>query len=124
MVSYVLVKHIHMSCAVLTLLFFLIRGYWMLTGSKMLSKKPVKILPHVIDTVLLISAITLVVMSGWYPTWFNWVTLKIILLVGYIVVGTIALKRGRTKKVRAVAFVVAVALVFGLFAVAGMKPSF
>ena len=96
----------------------------MLQESALLQKKVVKILPHIVDTVLLVSAIALVVMSGQYPWVAAWVGIKIVLLVAYIVVGTFALKRGKTKQQRTLFFAVSIAILLALFAVAGIKPGF
>jgi uncharacterized membrane protein SirB2 len=112
-----------MTAAVLSLLGFLMRGYWMLSDNKLLGAKPVKILPHIIDTILLVAAIYLVVVSGLYPFVVNWVTAKVLLLVVYIVAGTIALKRGKTKKARVIALLVAVASVLAIFAIAALKTN-
>jgi len=68
----------------------------MLLEHDALQLKLTRILPHVIDTLLLVSAITLVIMSGQYPLESDWVTLKLVLLSLYIVLGTFALKRGKT----------------------------
>lgn len=122
--TYMLFKTIHMACAVLTLLGFSIRGYWMLTESDLLQKKAVRILPHIIDTLLLLSAIMLVIITGLYPFVVGWVTLKLILLVVYIVLGTFALKRGKTKQSRTLFFVAALITVLAIFAIAGIKPGF
>ncbi|WMS86098.1 SirB2 family protein [Pleionea litopenaei] len=121
---YPITKHIHMMFAGLSLLGFVIRGYWMISGSKMLNAKPVKILPHIIDTVLLISAVVLVIVTGYYPLKFDWVTLKILLLVAYIVLGTFALKRGKTKTIKIVAFVLALVTFFAIYGTVIHKPSF
>jgi uncharacterized membrane protein SirB2 len=106
----------------LSLLGFLIRGYWMITENALLQSKPSKILPHIIDTLLLASAIYLVIILQVYPFVIDWVTVKVFLLIAYIVLGVIALKRGKTKKARIIAFILAVATVLGLFAVASIKP--
>jgi uncharacterized membrane protein SirB2 len=124
MTTYMLIKNIHMAFAVLTTLGFVLRGVWMLQESALLQKKVVKILPHIVDTVLLVSAIALVVMSGQYPWVAAWVGIKIVLLVAYIVVGTFALKRGKTKQQRTLFFAVSIAILLALFAVAGIKPGF
>jgi uncharacterized membrane protein SirB2 len=68
--------------------------------------------PHVIDTLLLASALTLVVWSHQYPGAQNWLTAKLLALIVYIGLGTVALKRGRTKGARIAAFIAAL-LVFG-----------
>lgn len=122
--SYLLIKNIHMTFAVLTAVGFCVRGVWMLTESAMLQKKLVKVLPHIIDTVLLLSAITLVVMSGQYPWVAAWVGIKIVLLIAYIVLGTFALNRGKTKQTRTLFFAASIAVLLALFAVAGIKPGF
>ncbi|MCW8879924.1 MAG: SirB2 family protein [Kangiellaceae bacterium] len=120
---YLVVKKVHMACAVISLLGFLIRGYWMLTGGKLLHAKLTKILPHIVDTLLLASAIYLVAASQMYPFVVNWVTAKVVLLVAYIVLGTIALKGGKSKKTRVAAFMLSVATMIGIFGIASTKPA-
>ncbi|MEW9799502.1 SirB2 family protein [Alteromonas sp. CYL-A6] len=105
--DYLLLKQIHILLAVTTLVSFVIRGYWMITDSSLLHHKWVKTIPHVIDTLLLSTAVTLMVMAGFYPWIFDWVAAKILLLLLYIVFGTVALKRGKTKTQRIVAFIAA-----------------
>jgi uncharacterized membrane protein SirB2 len=65
-----------------------------------------------VDTVVLISAIVLTVLVHQYPFVQAWLTVKLLLLVAYIVLGTIATKRGKTKAQRIAAFIAAI-LVFG-----------
>jgi uncharacterized membrane protein SirB2 len=108
--SYLAIKHVHMTFAVLSGLLFLARGMLMLGDSTLLQRRVLKIGPHVVDTILLASALVLVFWSGQYPFVQPWLTAKVLALVGYIAVGSIALKRGRTKGVRASAFVVALLL--------------
>ena len=74
---YTFIKVVHMTCAMLSVLGFLGRGILKIQGSAIVEKKLVKILPHVIDTVLLVSAITMVVMSGQYRWVDTWVGAKI-----------------------------------------------
>ena len=120
--TYMLLKHLHMTMAVLTLLGFILRGIWMFMESPKLEHKLTRILPHIIDTLLLGSAIGLVIITRLYPIEVFWVTLKIILLVLYIILGTFALKRGRTKTIRGVCFFASLLTILGIFAVAGIKP--
>lgn len=110
--SYLAIKHLHMTCAALSGALFFVRGVWMLRDSGMLQRRWVKIVPHVIDTVLLASALTLAIWSSQYPFVQPWLTAKVLGLVLYIVLGAVALKRGKTKPVRTAAFVAAL-LVFG-----------
>lgn len=101
--SYFIFKTIHMSCALLSISGFLLRGYWMLQESPLLQLKPVKILPHIIDTLLLLSAIALLFVLGFGLLNQGWLVHKIGLLLVYIVLGMIALgeKYSRPKKITA-----------------------
>lgn len=119
--DYLTLKHFHMSCAALSGTLFLLRGKWMLRASPMLQQKWVRIAPHIVDTLLLASAVGLMVWSQQYPGQQPWLSAKLAALVGYIVLGGIALKRGRTKGQRQAAFVTALALFFYIAAVAVTK---
>ena len=79
-----------------------------------LQQRWVKVAPHVVDTVLLGSAIALVWLLGGLETLKaqSWLTAKIVALLIYIVLGSVALKRGRSRKIRVAAFFAAIA-VFG-----------
>jgi uncharacterized membrane protein SirB2 len=121
--DYLAIKHFHITCAVLSGTFFLVRGSWMLSGSALLQQRWVKIAPHIIDTLLLASAITLVVMSHQYPLAQNWLTAKVLALIAYIVLGAIALKRGKTKGARTGAFFAALAVFAYIVTVAITKQA-
>ena len=116
--DYLSLKHFHMGCAAASGALFLLRGAWMLRASPALGQRWVKIVPHLIDTALLVSAITLAVWSGQSPGSHPWLMAKLCALVAYIVLGTIALKRGKTLAVRATAFVAAVLVFAYIVAVA------
>lgn len=109
--DYLAIKYLHMTCAALSGSFFLVRGIWMLRNAAMLQQRWVRIAPHLIDTLLLASALMMAVWSQQYPFAQSWLTAKVIALLVYIVLGTIALKRGKTKPVRVYAFIAAL-LVF------------
>lgn len=110
--SYALLKHLHITCAAASYALFLLRGIWMLRGSAMMRQHWVKIVPHMVDTVLLGSALALAWTIGQYPFVDSWLTAKIAALLLYIALGFIALKYGRSKTVRLVAWLAAQA-VFG-----------
>ena len=118
---YLAVKHAHILFAAISGLFFLVRGSWMVMESGMLQKRWVKVLPHVNDTLLLACGVTLSILSRQYPFVAGWLTVKVLLLIAYIVLGAIALKRGRTKSVRIVAFVAASACFLFIVSVAVTK---
>lgn len=107
--TYLALKHLHVTCVVLSGCGFLLRGLWMLLESPRLGRRWVKVVPHVVDSTLLGSAITMAVMSGQYPFAQGWLTAKLCGLLAYILCGTVALKRGRTKGVRSVFLVFALA---------------
>lgn len=106
--SYILLKHAHMTLAATSISLFLIRGLWMLAGSPMLSRGWVKRTPHLVDTLLLASAIALAWWAGVSPLSSPWLGAKIAALVAYIVLGSIALKYGKTRLSRFVAFIAAI----------------
>ena len=121
--DYLGLKHVHMGCAALSGSLFLLRGTWMLRASPMLRQRWVRIVPHVVDTLLLASAIGLAVWSGQYPGRQTWLTAKLLALLGYIVLGSIALKRGRTPAQRLAAFIGALLLFAYIVTVAITKRS-
>lgn len=110
--SYALIKQIHLTTIALTLALFLLRGFWMMSGSERLQARWVRIVPHVNDTLLLASGIGLAVLLAQYPLVHGWLTAKLFALIAYILLGTVALKRGRTGGVRIAAWALAL-LVFG-----------
>lgn len=122
--NYLLLKHLHMSCAALSGALFLLRGLWMLQDSPRLRQRWVRTLPHLIDTVLLASAVALAVWSAQYPLAQPWLTAKVCALLLYIVLGSVALKRGRSKGIRAAAFLAALATFAYIVAVALSKTPF
>lgn len=112
MLTYTVIKHLHMSCAAISVSFFILRFIWMRRGSSLLQQRWVRIVPHVVDTILLASALTMVFWSGQIPFQQAWLGAKILALLAYIVLGSIALKRGKTAHSRVLAFAGSL-LVFG-----------
>lgn len=115
---YLALRHVHIACAVLTIALFVLRGGLMIAESRWLQTPVLRYLPHVIDTVLLSTALMLLGIVHQYPFVHGWLTVKVVLLVVYIVLGSIALKRGRTRPVRIAAFVAALATVGFIYTVA------
>ena len=116
--QYLLLRHVHIGCAILTIALFVLRGGLMLAESSWQRNVVLRYLPHVVDTVLLTSALMLTTVIHQYPFSTGWVTMKVVLLVVYIVLGSIALKRGRTKSIRVAALVAALATIGFLVTVA------
>jgi uncharacterized membrane protein SirB2 len=107
---YHLTKTTHVLCALASFTLFVLRGVWMLRDSPQRSQRWAKILPHAIDTLLLGSAIALTLMLREYPLTHAWLSAKLLALPVYIGLGLVALRYGRTKRVRAVAWTGALAV--------------
>jgi len=107
MPDYAAIKATHVVCVALSYALFFVRGVWMMRASPMLQQRWVKIVPHLIDTVLLSSAIALAVMLRQYPFAAGWLTAKVLALICYIGLGMVALKRGPTRAARIGAWVAA-----------------
>ncbi len=119
---YTALKHLHVATVALSFGLFVLRGIWMLVDSPRLQRRWVRILPHLIDTVLLASAIGLATILRQYPFVHGWLTAKLAGLILYIILGSIALKRGPTKSIRTVAWIAAMA-VFGYIVSAAITHS-
>jgi len=107
-VEYGTVKGVHVGAAAISLALFMLRGAWMLHAPARLDRRWLKIVPHVVDTVLLVSALWLAWQLGAQGTR-GWLAAKIAGLAVYIALGTVALKRGRTRATRTIAFFAALA---------------
>jgi uncharacterized membrane protein SirB2 len=115
---YLPLRQLHIACAILSVSLFVLRGALMLAESPWQRNAVLRYLPHLVDTVLLTSALMLTTIIRQYPFSSGWLTAKVVLLVAYIVLGNVALKRGRTRAVRITAFVAALATVGFLVTVA------
>ena len=107
---FIALKIIHVASVILSIAGYVIRGIWMIRESPWLQEKWVRVAPHIIDTILLGSALLLAVQIQQYPFVHDWLTAKVLALVAYIVIGAIGLKYGRTKKIRVTAWLVAIAI--------------
>lgn len=106
------IKLIHVTAVMLTLCLFCARAVWSLRGSDIMQRRWVRIVPHVVDTVLLLSGAALAWLIRQYPPASHWLDAKLLALIAYILLGTVALKRGPTAHIRVVAGIGALA-VFG-----------
>lgn len=103
-------RTIHIAFAVLTIISFTLRGMWMLMDSPLLLSKPARIVPHIIDTLLLFSGIVLVINYTSYHHGYGWLLAKLAAIILYIVTGAIALKYGKTRMIRIMALTVSYCL--------------
>lgn len=105
--TYILLRQLHTLMAVITIAGFLLRGFWMLTGSDKLQQRVTRIAPHIVDTVFLFSGIAMLLVISLNPFSQSWLLAKFAGLILYILFGSIALRRGSTRSIRALAFVAA-----------------
>jgi uncharacterized membrane protein SirB2 len=102
------IKAAHVAAVFLSGALFLVRGVLVQAGSQRVAMAPaLRYGSHAIDTVLLAAALLLVAMLPGAMFANHWLTLKLVLLAAYVVLGSVALKRGRTPRARTVAFVAA-----------------
>jgi len=89
---------------------FFLRGLAVNLGARWAMAAPLRYLSYAIDTVLLTAALMLATILHQYPFVHGWLTVKVLLLVVYIVLGSYALKRGRTQRTRLICWLSALAV--------------
>jgi uncharacterized membrane protein SirB2 len=97
---YLQIKLVHVFAVLLSGGLFALRGAATLAGQRWAMAAPLRYLSYTIDTVLLTAALMLATVLHQYPFVHGWLTAKVLLLVVYVVLGTFALRRGRTARVR------------------------
>jgi uncharacterized membrane protein SirB2 len=108
---YAEIRLVHLSAVLLSGTLFFLRGLAITVfGATWPRRAPVRYLTYTVDSVLLAAALMLTVAIHQYPFVDNWLTMKVVLLVVYIVLGTYALKRGKTEKIRLGAYLAALAV--------------
>lgn len=94
------IKAVHIAAVMASGMLFLLRGAAVQLGATWAMAAPLRYLSYSIDTVLLTAALMLATILHQYPFVQGWLTAKVLLLVCYVVLGSFALKRGRTPVVR------------------------
>lgn len=109
---YLEIRWLHIAAVIGSGSLFALRGVMMLARSRFANHPALRVMSVVIDTILLGAALLLVAIIHQYPFVHTWLTAKVVLLAVYIVLGHMALKRGRSRAARAVSYVAAL-IVFG-----------
>jgi uncharacterized membrane protein SirB2 len=112
------IKWVHICAVIASGSLFMLRGAGVLAGARWPMWAPLRWLTYTIDTVLLTAALMLVTILHQYPFVQAWLTVKVVLLIVYVVLGTFALRRARTPKVRAICYVAALAVFLFIVSVA------
>jgi len=117
-VQYLAAHHSHVTFVTISILLFVLRGGLMLAGSPLLRSPVLRIAPHVVDTLLLASALWLVhvLHLPFFQT--PWLLAKVGGLVAYIVLGSLALREGRPRSLRVAALFAALVTVGWIVSVA------
>jgi uncharacterized membrane protein SirB2 len=98
---------------------FFVRGLALFAGARSAAlAAPVRYIAYTIDTVLLTAALMLTTIVHQYPFVHGWLTVKVVLLVVYIVLGIIAFWKGRRSGVRVGAWLAALAVYAFIYSVA------
>lgn len=116
--DYIAVKHLHMTCVIISISLFVLRGVLSLNGSNWRQSMWLRIAPHGVDTLLLASALWLAFTIHQYPFVHGWLTAKVLGLLAYIVLGKYALGANTSAALRPVAFVAALLCVTYIVGVA------
>jgi len=116
--EYLLLKGTHVVTAAVSYALFVLRGVWMISNSPRLRARWVRIVPHVNDTLLLVTAIWMAVEIQYFPLAHGWLSAKVAGLLVYIGLGMIALRYGRTLRARVAAWIAAQLVFFYIVAVA------
>lgn len=102
-------KALHVSVVLLSGALFALRGLAMLRGRTWGMARPVRLGSYAIDTLLLAAGVAMWAALGLNPVRETWLGVKLLLLLLYIVLGSLALKRARSQAGRVAALVAALA---------------
>jgi uncharacterized membrane protein SirB2 len=112
------IKWVHVAAVIASGSLFALRGVGVLAGARWPMWPPLRYLTYTVDTTLLTAALMLATVLHQYPFVHAWLTVKVVLLVVYISLGSFALKRGRTRTARAWCFMAALAVYLYIVSVA------
>ncbi len=104
------IKNTHIALAAISITLFAVRALWSVMESPRLRRGWVRITPHIVDTLLLAAALYLAIVSDQHPFQQPWLTAKVVALVVYIGLGTLAIKRGPTPRSRGLFALLAIAV--------------
>jgi len=115
---YAQIKLVHICAVILSGSLFALRGAMMLARSRSANAASLRVFSYAIDTTLLTAALMLMTILHQYPLAQAWLTMKLLLLVLYIVLGILALKHGRTRATQVVCYFAALAVFLFIVSVA------
>jgi uncharacterized membrane protein SirB2 len=110
----------HVSCAAASPVLFSLRA-WRSIRSRDPAQGWLRVTPHVVDSLLLLAGLSLALVTHQYPFVSGWLTAKLFALVAYIAVGHLAVRRAHTVRKKVSAWLVGLAIVAYIYAVAATK---
>ena len=118
MTTFAALKSLHILCALLSISGFALRGYWALQENPLRSHRLARVLPHLVDSCLLGTALGMLWIWGVSPFSLPWLVAKLVALLLYIGLGMVALRFASTHRVRLAAYLAAIAVAGYIVAVA------
>ena len=112
------IKYVHVLMVLLSGALFAMRGIGVLAGARWPQSLPVRWASYAIDTTLLTAAMMLLTILPWAMFGNGWLGTKLLLLVAYVVLGSLALKRGRSVRVRGWCYGAAVLVYLAMIGIA------
>ena len=119
--NYVLLKQVHVFFALGSIIGFMLRWNWRMSGSRLSQMKLTKTAPHVIDTLFLTTGVALAFTINQYPFSTTWLTAKITGLLVYIMLGMFAMSDKISRPWRVMAFLAAISTYAWILTVARFK---
>ncbi|MEA1065185.1 invasion regulator SirB2 [Apirhabdus apintestini] len=122
--AYAAIKHLHILTVVISVSLFVLRYWWQYRASPVGQKRWVRIVPHINDTVLLLSGAALMTIARFWPFTPQgaWLTEKLFGVIIYIVLGFIALgRRPRSQQIRWFAFLLGLVVLYVIIKLATTK---
>ncbi|BDH45613.1 siroheme synthase [Salmonella enterica subsp. enterica serovar Choleraesuis] len=125
MVAYIAFKHLHILTVIISVSLFILRYWWQYRNSPMSQRRWVRVIPHINDTLLLLSGVALVMITHFYPFTPQgaWLTEKLFGVIIYIVLGFVALgrKSPRNHQLRWIAFLLGLVVIYVIVKLATTK---
>ena len=100
-------KLVHVCCALLSVAGFALRGYWVLTEHRLCQHRLTRVLPHLVDSLLLATAVAMLVLWQVSPQQLPWVVAKILALLLYIALGMTLMRFAKNRRQQLLAYLAA-----------------
>ncbi|MDN5782156.1 MAG: SirB2 family protein [Luteimonas sp.] len=114
------IRQVHILAVILSGSLFALRGMFALAGTRWPHAAPVRYLSYTIDTILLTAALMLLSILPGAMFANGWLAVKLVLVVVYVILGVLAMKRGRTRGIRRGCYVSALLVFVAAFGIARM----